>query len=120
MLDQVIRVSTNSRFQILKGAAAKSKTLTMLLLLFLLPTLLLAAPLTFSPALTYSYSVEEPSIGLSFGQQQAVDGEDLVGEYRVLLPGTRRRRARQFNYGATNSLEVGPAGHFSYSVNYRL
>ena len=119
MLDQVIRVSTNSRFQILRRAAAKSLTM-LLLALFLLPTLLLAAPLTFSPALTYSYSVEEPSIGLSFGQQQAVDGEDLVGEYRVLLPGTRRRRARQFNYGATNSLEVGPAGHFSYSVNYRL
>ena len=54
--------------------------------------------------------------------QQAVDGEELVGEYRVLLPGTRReRRARQFNqYEAANSLEVGPAGHFSYSVNYRL
>ena len=93
----------------------------LLLLLFLVPSLLLAAPLTFSPALTYSYSVEEPSIGLSFGHQQAVDGEELVGEYRVLLPGTRReRRARQFNYEAANSLEVGPAGHFSYSVNYRL
>ena len=89
----------------------------MLLLLLLLPTFLLAAPLTFSPHLTYSYSVEDPTIGLSFGQQQAVEGEDLVGEYRVLLPG---RRARQLNYGATNSVEVGPAGHFSYSVNYRL
>ena len=94
----------------------------LLLVLLLVPSLLLAAPLTFSPALTYSYSVEEPSIGLSFGHQQAVDGEELVGQYRVLLPGTRReRRARQFNqYEAANSLEVGPAGHFSYSVNYRL
>ena len=91
----------------------------MLLLLLLLPTLLLAAPLTFSPHLTYSYSVDDPTIGLSFEQEQAVDGEELVGEYRVLLPG-RRRRARQFNYGATNSVKVGPTGHFSYTVNYRL
>ena len=91
----------------------------MLLLVLLLPTLLVASPLTFSPHLTYSYSVEEPTIGLSFGQQQAVDGEDLVGEYRVLLPGGRR--ARQLNYGGgTNRVKVAPNGHFSYSVNYRL
>ena len=92
----------------------------MLLLLLLLPSLLFAAPLTFSPHLTYSYSVEDPSTRLSFGQEQAVDGEDLVGGYRVLLPGGRRRARQLTSHGAANSLEVGPSGHFSYSVNYRL
>ena len=103
----------------MQGSAIE-KFLAMFLIMALLPSLSLVTAFSFSPHLTYSYSVENPSTGLSFGQEQAVDGEDLVGGYRVLLPGGRRRARQLTSHGAANSLEVGPSGHFSYSVNYRL
>ena len=94
----------------------------MLVCLLLLPTLLLASH---SP-LTFSYSVEHPKAGLSFGQQQGEVGGELVGSYRAALPG---RRARQLHHqGAPadhrgeprSNLHTSQGGRYKYSVRYRL
>ena len=115
MAFQVIKLS---EFQIMQGSATE-KFLAIFLIMALLPSLSLVTAFTFSPHLTYSYSVEDPTIGLSFAHGQAVEGDDLVGGYRVLLPGGRRK-ARQLDYRGTYSLKVGPLGQYTYSVNYRV
>ena len=107
-----------SEFQIMQGSATE-KFLAIFLIMALLPSLSPVTAFSFSPRLTYSYSVEDPTAGLSFAHGQAVEGDDLVGGYRVLLPGGRRK-ARQLDYRGTNSLKVGPLGQYTYSVNYRV
>jgi hypothetical protein len=57
-----------------------------------------------------------PATGLSFRQQQAVEGGELVGSYSAALPG---RRPRQLVYRRPLSVLHGDGG-FSYSVHYRL
>ena len=94
----------------------------MLVCFLLLPSLLLASH---SP-LTFSYSVEHPQLGLSFGQQQRLEGGELVGSYRAALPG---RGARQLHHGGArahypggprNNLHTSQGGLYKYSIRYRL
>ena len=87
-------------------------------LLLLLPSLLHAAPR--SP-LAFSYSVEQPSAGLSFGQEQGVEGGDLVGSYWAQLPGRQARHLRHQPARQTRYQGAG-AGHgtTAYHVAYRL
>ena len=87
-------------------------------LILLLPSVLLAAPGLF-PSNTFSYSVDQPAAGLSFGQAQAAEGGELVGGYRVALPGRQPRQLEQ-PYGHSAQLHSGPGGRFSYDISYRL
>ena len=87
-------------------------------LFFLLPSLVLAAP-AFFPSNTFSYSVEQPAAGLSFGQAQAQEGGELVGGYRVALPGRQPRQLHQ-PYGHKARLQSAAGGQYYYDISYRL
>merc|ERR1712126_96919 len=76
------------------GASVASYSHTMLLLLLLLPSLVISS----SPN-SFSYSVDHPSQGLSYGHEQIELSGELHGAYRALLPGVRApRHIHQYNH----------------------